>query len=320
MSQQEKYIPLVFHWDKVWLDYLADHDIPELLSNLAQGMDKVSIEYIVRFTQLIKLLPFKDVMALKESFCWTQKDFECYQKYKEYDNEKNYEDNEAFIHANHYGLDDIPKERRESINKKAVIDGGGYTGGTAILFNELFPQSDIYVFEPQKTNFITTSDRVKAVLQQKIKENKEIDGNFLVFQKALGDKVEKLDLRTKKGKRDASASFMDKEDGICKETFPELFDTVDITTIDTIADDIRKQSGEIGLIKLDIEGFEKKALEGAVETIARDKPIIIAALYHNPVDFFEIKPMLQKINPDYKFIVRRSEMIIPLGDIILIAY
>lgn len=43
-------------------------------------------------------------------------------------------------------------------------------------------------------------------------------------------------------------------------------------------------------------------------------------MYHTPEDFFELKNKLKMINPDYKFMVRRSEMIIPMADLVLIAY
>ncbi len=35
-------------------------------------------------------------------------------------------------------------------------------------------------------------------------------------------------------------------------------------------------------IKLDVEGLEMKAFEGAKQTIQRHKPVIVAAVYHRP--------------------------------------
>ena len=88
----------------------------------------------------------------------------------------------------------------------------------------------------------------------------------------------------------------------------------------TTVDGNYKNSDPIGLIKLDTEGFESAAIERAKEIIKRDKPIVVAAMYHTPEDFFVLKNKLKMINPDYKFMVRRSEMIIPMADLVLIAY
>lgn len=98
-----------------------------------------------------------------------------------------------------------------------------------------------------------------------------------------------------------------------------VFNDKEMAQITTV-DGNYKNSDPIGLIKLDIEGFESAAIEGAKEIIKRDKPIVVAAMYHTPKDFFELKNKLKMINPDYKFMVRRSEMIIPMADLVLIAY
>ena len=88
----------------------------------------------------------------------------------------------------------------------------------------------------------------------------------------------------------------------------------------TIDLEVSAGNDEVGLIKLDIEGFEKKAIEGALETIQRDKPGLIISLYHDPIAFFEIKPLLESLDLGYSLMVRRAEATIPPGDIVLIAY
>ena len=63
-----------------------------------------------------------------------------------------------------------------------------------------------------------------------------------------------------------------------------------------------------------------KTQKFAKEVIKRDKPVVVAAMYHTPEDFFDLKDKLKTLNPDYKFMIRRSEPIIPMADLVLIAY
>ena len=80
-----------------------------------------------------------------------------------------------------------------------------------------------------------------------------------------------------------------------------LNEQCEVQTIDTFAKDKK-----IGCIKMDLEGMESKAVEGAMETIKRDKPILLICIYHTPKDFCTIKPKLEDLGI-YKFIVRDTE-------------
>ncbi|MFX3627500.1 FkbM family methyltransferase [Campylobacter sp. LH-2024] len=58
---------------------------------------------------------------------------------------------------------------------------------------------------------------------------------------------------------------------------------------------------EIGFIKIDIEGFEQECLKGVINTIKTQKPAMLISIYHNPDDFFNIKPLIESWNLGYKF-------------------
>lgn len=60
-----------------------------------------------------------------------------------------------------------------------------------------------------------------------------------------------------------------------------------------------------GLIKVDIEGAEQAFMEGAKETIARYKPVLLMSIYHNADDFFNIKPIIESWNLGYKFRIHK---------------
>lgn len=65
------------------------------------------------------------------------------------------------------------------------------------------------------------------------------------------------------------------------------FDEIDIHTIDATVGE-----ASVGLIQLDIEGQELAALEGARQTIARSRPLLVLEA-HGPVDFGQAPFMKQ---------------------------
>lgn len=64
-----------------------------------------------------------------------------------------------------------------------------------------------------------------------------------------------------------------------------------------IDDFVQQNSIEnVGMIKFDIEGAERDALEGAVETIKKYKPILIIPIYHIPDDCMVIPQFIEDLN------------------------
>ena len=88
----------------------------------------------------------------------------------------------------------------------------------------------------------------------------------------------------------------------------------------TIDEVVAEHQLEVGLIKLDVEGVEPDIIQGALTTIKEQKPLLVIAFYHQPEEFYELKPFLESLNLGYKFRVRRSCISSPLGEFVLIAY
>ena len=55
------------------------------------------------------------------------------------------------------------------------------------------------------------------------------------------------------------------------------------------------------LIKVDAEGADLKVIQGASQTIARDRPQIAVTTYHADEHAESIAGLLKKLNPDYRF-------------------
>lgn len=73
-------------------------------------------------------------------------------------------------------------------------------------------------------------------------------------------------------------------------------------TIDAIAEEQK-----ISFIKMDVEGSEIGALQGAEKTIRRDLPDLSICLYHKPEDFLEIPKLIRSYSADYKMYLELNE-------------
>jgi len=63
----------------------------------------------------------------------------------------------------------------------------------------------------------------------------------------------------------------------------------------------RSKSGKVDFIKLDIEGAERRALQGAKNVIQTLKPTLAVALYHSLDDFIRLPQAIDALHPGYRF-------------------
>lgn len=142
--------------------------------------------------------------------------------------------------------------------EESLIDGGAYIGDTLerFIFHTKNNYNAIYCFEPDLDNFNLL---VKSI------EDKELI-NVNAYPMGLWDKREKLHFEQGR----AAGSTISEFGGT----------TIDVTSIDDIIDDEKN----VTYIKLDVEGAELKALEGASNTIKRYRPKLAVCIYHRPED------------------------------------
>jgi FkbM family methyltransferase len=202
----------------------------------------------------------------------------------------------VFFHK--LGVNYIPREVKNKIKNTDFIDAGAFIGDSALILNELKPNR-IFAFEPEEKNF--------ELLNSTINMNKI--NNIFPVKKGLGETSCKLKLFSK-----GSASFIpsNNKDFNDYERRP-----IEIVSIDNF---VKENSLNIGLIKMDIEGFELEAIKGAKETIKTFKPVLIISLYHRGKDFFEIPYLLKKLVPSYNFRFLNLNRKHPCFERILLAY
>lgn len=69
-------------------------------------------------------------------------------------------------------------------------------------------------------------------------------------------------------------------------------------------DGVISESEKVTVLKMDIEGAEQRALEGARRIIENDGPKLAICLYHRPEDLWQIPIMIKKYNKNYNIYIR----------------
>jgi FkbM family methyltransferase len=116
-------------------------------------------------------------------------------------------------------------------------------------------------------------------------------GRVIVVPKGVWDKEDFLTLRVDP-KNSAADSFVIKREGAVD------LDKVPLTTIDKLVADLNLE--RVDYIKFDIEGAEPRALAGAKETLAKYKPRISIAAYHQPDHPKVIPEIIRAARGDYQ--------------------
>ena len=75
--------------------------------------------------------------------------------------------------------------------------------------------------------------------------------------------------------------------------------TIDVASIDDLCADFAPT-----LIKMDIEGAERAALDGATQTIRRHRPDLAISVYHRVDDLWSIALQIDDLHPGYRFHLR----------------
>lgn len=170
------------------------------------------------------------------------------------------------------------------MDKEVFIDGGAYDLNTTRLFHEWCSgrYKKIFAFEPDKIN-------------------------FELCRKKLAEKpLEKLELLNK--------GCWNREDMLCFSATGGQGSKIigeergNVVRIETAAIDDIVGDSAVTFIKLDVEGAELRALEGAKECIMRYHPRLAVCLYHKLEDIIEIPAYILSLSDEYQLYIRHYQM------------
>lgn len=162
----------------------------------------------------------------------------------------------------------------------SIVDGGAASGDSLTLFlGQAGGDARIYAFEPTPASF---GEMVQAVGEAGL-------DNVTPVNMALWNRDEPV--------RFFEAFAMSHGNRIGGEGGT----TVQATTLDGFVE--RSGIERVDLIKLDIEGAELAALQGARRTIRRFRPRLQICLYHKPCDLWELPLFVRGLVPEYRCFV-----------------
>lgn len=159
------------------------------------------------------------------------------------------------------------------------VDCGAYTGDTLEEYIKYVSEkfNKVYLFELSKLNCERLLQNIRA-------EYAKYEDKLLAINKGVAGDNRMI----KYTERDEGSNLADGG-----ETEGE------IVTLDSILLD-----KEIDFIKMDIEGAELEALEGAHQIIKEKVPKLAICIYHKPQDLWEIPLKIKELQPDYKIYIR----------------
>ena len=165
-------------------------------------------------------------------------------------------------------------------NQELFIDCGAFIGDTIQIFimrakKARIKDYSIVAFEP--------SSRNAAIIEKYFKKNAKVR-------------------LVKKGVSNCKKAVPFIQDGLkSKVDFNSEFERehIEVVPLDSI-----EECQKATYIKMDIEGQELSALEGAKTIIQKNKPKLAICIYHSNEDMLDIPIYIKKLNPQYKLYVR----------------
>ncbi len=173
--------------------------------------------------------------------------------------------------TNNFDEQYFDKEILPSLENVHFVDGGAYIGDTLPQIIQNYPDfKKIYCIEPNALHINIAKKKFSQV------ENIEF------INCGLGNK------------KISNSQDVHKEQTNCEHDYQAN----NINTIDNLIED------RVDFIKLDIEGAEQDAIEGASMTIKKYNPVLAICIYHKAEDWYKVPQKVLSINPDYRIYLR----------------
>ena len=162
---------------------------------------------------------------------------------------------------------------------ESFVDCGAYTGDTLDEFYLKYKKwNNYYCFEADKNVYGELVNHIRACNYY----------NVTVYDKAVWNRKQELNF-VKTGGGSSEVAFEKRKNVV----------TVQADTISDILGD-----KDVTIIKMDVEGAERQALEGAKAIISKQRPKLAISIYHSYEDFIYLPEFIKSLNIDYKIYIR----------------
>jgi FkbM family methyltransferase len=281
--------------------------MPERIANLKRGMDEKSKRNIDAWMKRALFFPDAetcDNYRLRKSYVASfqtddekkslQEECAEWPKYKEqYKMPRDEFNIDTFFY--HHGLRFAPQKVRDYVAGRDFIDAGAYVGDSAAVLSMNYNPRKVWSFEILDGNY------------KKLKETIALNN--------VAQKVEAVNMALSDMKKTVLISGGDGQGGSLLSAGSHKIQCVDL---DSFADEHRL---DVGFIKADIEGTALDMSRGMLQTIKKNRPVMAISVYHNPIEFFEVKPLIESVAPDYKMsMIKMYTSVEIMDEICLFAY
>jgi len=277
--------------------YLINSNMSEKISDLKRNLDKESIDIIDVIIQRFLHYPderYKHKTSKRKEIIggllpveMKQNKIIIYKQLKSYKRKlkilSKFIEESVFYY--YHGLNLLPDAVEKYIKDQDFIDAGAFIGDSAIALNE-YQYKKIYSIE----------------MSQKSIERYKVN---MAICNINADKFEIINACISSSNDQAPVKLADTgSSGLSllrkSGKYDDIF--VEQKSIDFLVD---KYKITPHFIKVDIEGNGLEFVKGANKTLTKFRPVLSIAIYHNPYEFFDIKPLLEKLLSDYVFLVRK---------------
>ena len=184
----------------------------------------------------------------------------------------------------HYFRSGLYELRRDEI----FVDCGAAIGETVDHFLEITEEKfrKLYAFEPDRANFAALSERFSRY------RNLPFYKDIHLCNQATGAENKRVTFAHGGGEGSRVVDCGDAAAG-----------GMDQVRLDSVLSD------GASFLKLDVEGHELAALQGAEQVIRQCKPRIAVCVYHRDDDLLTIPAYLKSLNPEYKIGLRHCNQV-----------
>lgn len=174
---------------------------------------------------------------------------------------------------------------------EVLVDGGAFTGDTLRAFAQRTQGhwSHLHAFEPDPA--------CHAALQATVAGLPQTDWYPAGLWSATGAMPMVADVHARIATPDTPTPVFPDSAGSAGRS-PAPVSAMPVVALD------ERDLGPVSLIKMDIEGAEYAALEGARHTLAQFRPRLAVCVYHRPDDLLQIPRLLATLRPESQFRLR----------------